>query len=66
MSTKQIDDIKNEKDEKGEFYQFKYSPKYYYHSKIGKKLAYKKVMAYKSNYYWQEEIKNQSNTLLFD
>ena len=61
-----IDDIKHEKDEKGDFYQFRDSPKYYYHSKIGDKLAYKKVIAYRSKFYWQLELDSQTNTLLFD
>ena len=60
------DKIKHEEDDKGKFYQFGEGPKRYYHSKIGRKLAHKKVIADRDEYYWREELKNQSNVLVFD
>ena len=60
------DAIKHEEDSKGRYYQFIEGPKHYYHSKIGQKLAHKKVIADGEQHYWQIEMKNQSNLLLFD
>jgi len=60
------DKIINAVDDKGEFYQFRDYPKRYYNSKIGKKMAFKKVIADRDEHYWQEELKNQSNVLVFD
>lgn len=63
---KTTDEIIQAQDEKGEFYQFRDYPRRYYNSKIGKKLAYRKVTADMYNHYWVEELRNQSNVLVFD
>ena len=63
---KQMHIIVNHEDDSGKFYQFGDGPKRYYHSKIGQKLAHKKVIADRDGYYWTLELKNQTNILVID
>ena len=60
------DEIINEQDDKGTFYQFRDYPRRYYSNMIGKKLAYRRVTKDMQNHYWVEELNNQSNVLVFD
>lgn len=58
--------IKHNNDSKGNYYQFFDYPKRYYYSTLGQRLAYKKAILDRNNYYWKQELENQSNILIIN